>query len=277
MNFRITRFALFFAPFVLLCAIIQSKVIAKEPVKQLILPGEVFVVDDCQAFVMLPSQEKRETPQPWVMYAPTLKNLPDQHEKWMHEQFLAAGVAVCGIDIGEANGSPAGQASYDAFYRELTEHRGFAKKCCLLGRSRGGLWNSSWAIRNPEKVAGLAGIYPVFDLTSWPGIQRAAPAYKMSPEKLAELLKEHNPIEQIEVLAKAQVPVFLIHGDEDQAVPLEKNSAEVVRRYTTAGAKDKIELIVAEGQGHNYWQGFFRCQPLIDFVISSASEAARAE
>ena len=28
------------------------------------------------------------------MYAPTLPAYPDSHEKWMHEQFLAAGVAV---------------------------------------------------------------------------------------------------------------------------------------------------------------------------------------
>ena len=77
---------------------------AGDPVKQLILPGESFVVDGCPAFILLPPEEKRAMPQPWVMYAPTLPGLPDEHEKWMHEQFLAAGVAVAGIDIGEAYG-----------------------------------------------------------------------------------------------------------------------------------------------------------------------------
>ena len=244
----------------------------EKDVKSLILPGESFFVDNRPAFTLLPPAAKRQTPQPWVMYAPTLPGLPDQHEKWMHEQILSAGVAVCGIDVGEAYGSPKAQMSYDAFYRELTENRGFAKKCCLLGRSRGGLWNSSWAIRNPEKIAGFAGIYPVLDLTSWPGIERAAPAFEMSPDELTRQLKQHNPIEQIEVLAKVRVPVLLIHGDEDQAVPIEKNSAEVVRRYSASGAEKAIQLITAEGQGHNYWQGFFRCQPLIDFVISTAQE-----
>ena len=67
---------------------------ADEPVKQLILPGESFLVEGRPAFVMLPAAPKRTTPQPWVTYAPTLPGLPDEHEKWMHEQFLAAGVAV---------------------------------------------------------------------------------------------------------------------------------------------------------------------------------------
>ncbi len=67
----------------------------------------------------------------------------------MHEQFLAAGVAVAGIDVGEAHGSPEGRRLFTEFYRELTEKRGFAARPCLLGRSRGGLWVTSWADREP--------------------------------------------------------------------------------------------------------------------------------
>ena len=70
------------------------------PIKELILECETFLVDDRPAFILWPSEEKRSTPQPWVMYSPTLPRLPDVHEKWMHQQFLDAGVAVAGIDIG---------------------------------------------------------------------------------------------------------------------------------------------------------------------------------
>jgi hypothetical protein len=31
-----------------------------------------------------------------------------------------------------------------------------------------------------------------------------------------------------------------------------------------------VKLVVAKGQGHNYWEGFFRCQELIDFTIAQA-------
>jgi dipeptidyl aminopeptidase/acylaminoacyl peptidase len=249
---------------------------AATPVKNLILPGESFLVADRPAFVLLPSEEKRAKPQPWIMYAPTLPAYPDTHEKWMHEQFLAAGVAVAGIDAGEAYGSPRGQKLMSALYRELTEQRGFAAKPCLLGRSRGGLWVSSWAIANPDKVAGIAGIYPVFDLRTYPGLANAAPAYGLSVAELEATLDQHNPIARIDVLAKAKLPVAMIHGDVDRVVPLQENSGTLAERYKLAGAADAVRLIVVEGQGHNFWPGFFRCQELVDFSIQQAQSGAKS-
>lgn len=250
---------------------------AKQPVKELILPGESFLVADRPAFIFWPAEEKRTKPQPWIMYAPTLPGYPDSHEKWMHEQFVAVGVAVAGIDAGEAYGSPQGQKLMSALYTELTEKREFAAKPCLLGRSRGGLWVSSWAIANPDKVAGLAGIYPVYDLRTYPGLDRAAPAYGMSAAELAAALDQHNPIARIDVLAKAKIPVAIIHGDVDTVVPLKENSATLADRYQAAGAADAVKLIVAEGQGHNFWPGFFRCQELVDFSIEKAKAGAKVE
>jgi dipeptidyl aminopeptidase/acylaminoacyl peptidase len=248
-----------------------------KPVKELILPGESFLVEGRPAFVLLPPQKKRTRPQPWVFYAPTLPGLPDQHEKWMHERFLEAGVAVAGIDVGEAYGSPRGRELFSALYRELTGRRAFAPRPCLLGRSRGGLWVTSWAADNPDKVAGLAGIYPVFDLRSYPGLATAAPAYGLTPKELEARLSEHNPIERVGLLAKAQVPAVLIHGDEDRVVPLKQNSAEFVARYKAQGAEGLVKLIVAKGQGHNYWEGFFRCQELVDFVVARAKAGQEAK
>ncbi len=246
-------------------------------VKKLVLPGESFLIKGRPAFLLLPPPEIRQHPQPWIMYAPTLPGLPDRHEKWMHEQFLKAGVAVAGIDIGEAYGSPAGQKLVTALYEELTTKREFAKKPCLLGRSRGGLWVSSWAIQHPDKVAGIAGIYPVFDLRSYPGLNRAAPVYNMKPKELEAALDQHNPIAKMNVLAKAKVPVFLIHGDEDKVVPLKQNSQAVVETYKAAKSDDVIELIVVDGQGHNFWPGFFRSQKLVDFAITQANAGAQLE
>ena len=240
------------------------------PARQYHVPAETFEVAGHAAFVMLPAKDLRKTPQPWIWYFITLPAYPDEHEKWMDEQFLAAGVAVAGIDVGESFGSPAGNAIFDKFYQEMTERRGFAEKPCLLGRSRGGLQASSWAIQNPDRVAGIAGIYPVFDFRSYPSIERAAPAYGLTPEQLSAQQDSLNPIARADVLAKARVPVFIIHGDDDKVVPLEVNSAALAKVYDDAGADDAIELLVVKGQGHNYWEGFFRCQQLIDFAIAHA-------
>src|SRR5205085_6155701 len=148
--------------------------------------------------------------------------------------------------------------------------RGYAARHCLLGRSRGGLGVTSWAAEHPDKVAGLVGIYPVFDLRSYPGLAKAAPAYGLTVKELTSRLTELNPIERVSILAKARIPAFLIHGDEDRVVPLKENSAEFAARYKAQKADDLVKLIIAKGQGHNYWEGFFRSQELVDFAVARA-------
>ena len=240
------------------------------PAKQFFLPAETFEVAGRPAFIMLPIEGLRKTPQPWIWYFPTLPGYPDEHEKWMDRQLLAAGIAVAGIDVGESYGSPAGNKVFEQFYNEMVQHRGFKAKPCLLARSRGGLMASSWAIEHPETVAGLAGIYPVFDFRTYPGLDKAARAYDLPADQLTARLAEFNPIARVDALAKAQVPVFIIHGDIDEVVPLEANSNELARRYAAAGQADAVQVLVVKGQGHNFWQGFFRCPELVDFAIAHA-------
>ena len=156
---------------------------------QPMLAGNLFQVGERKAFMFLPEESKCRSPQPWVMYAPTLlPHYPDEHERWMHERLLDAGIAVAGIDVGEAYGSPQCVAAMNQLYEHLVQHHNFATKPSLLGRSRGGLWVSSWAAENVDRVSGMAGIYPVFDLTTYPGIPTAARAYEMQPDRLNNLL-----------------------------------------------------------------------------------------
>lgn len=242
-----------------------------KPQKNLPLPGEVFAVDGCTAFVMLPDSDVilANRPVPWVWYAPTLPNLPEARESWMFRKFLSAGIAVAGVDVGESYGSPAGRAHYSALYRELVEKRGFSRKPVLLARSRGGLMLYSWAAENPGKVGAIAGIYPVCDLRSYPGLDKACGAYGMTKEQLAEKLAEHNPVDRLTPLAEARVPIFHIHGDADKLVPLDVNSGTVAGRYRELGGS--MRLRVPAGQGHNVWEGFFQCADLVEFVIANSS------
>lgn len=266
-----------------LCALqVSNPAISQEKprvtAEQLILPGEILDVDGKTGFVFLPEESKRSKPQPWIMYAPTLlPHYPDSHEKWMHEQFLAAGIAIAGVDVGEAYGSPAGCDAMDKLYSLLVDKRGFAARPCVLGRSRGGLWVSSWAIRNPSKVAGIAAIYPVFDLTTYPGTAKAAPAYGLMPQEFEKQLDRFNPIRNVRKLAEAKIPVAIIHGAIDELVPLKPNSAQLKNVYTEAGQQSLVELIVIDDQGHNHWPGFFRCQQVVDFAIAKASSSIKAD
>ncbi|MFM9079006.1 MAG: alpha/beta hydrolase family protein [Opitutaceae bacterium] len=90
----------------------------------------------------------------------------------------------------------------------------------------------------------------------------------MTTAELEANLAAHNPVERLAPLAAAKIPLFAIHGDADKLVPLDANSALVKARYTALGGA--MELIIAPGQGHTHWDGFFRCRELVDFVVKHA-------
>jgi len=245
---------------------------AKPPRAPVLLQGETFRLNDRPAFLMVPTEAVRPSTsadKPWVFYGPALPAYPDAAESWMHQQFLDAGIAIAGIDVGEAYGSPSVFPHFEALYDEMRS-RGYAVKPVLLGRSRGGLWVSSWALAHPDRVAGIAGIYPVYDFTTYPGLKKAAPAYGVSEAELLKRAEEWNPIERGKLLAEAKIPVFVIHGLDDQVVPIAANVDRLAAMYQEAGAGDLITVQRIEGQGHNFWEGFFQCKELIQFVIKSA-------
>jgi hypothetical protein len=61
----------------------------------------------------------------------------------------------------------------------------------------------------------------------------------------------------------------------DKVVPLPENSGEFLRRYREAGAESLVKLIVLPGQGHNFFEGFFQSQELVDFAIARARAGAQ--
>ena len=246
---------------------------AAQPKKQLPFPGEVFAIEGRTAFLILPDTKPAKPDQgamPWVCYAPTLRGLPVGAEKWVFERFLKAGIAIAGVDVWESYYSPKGRATYAALHQHLVEKRGLAKRVCLLGHSRGGLMLYSWAAENPDKVACITGIYPVCNIASYPGLQRASGAFGLTTQGLEVQLAKHNPIDRLAPLAKAKVPIFHIHGDMDRVVPLDKNSAIIKPRYDKLGSPMILEVV--KGQGHNMWPGWFQSQALVDFVLKHAKK-----
>jgi len=247
---------------------------AKPKRRQVLLGGKSFLLNGRHAFLMSPKTAfEGDGGKPWIFYGPTLAPYPDQAESWMHQQFLDAGIAVAGIDVGEAYGSPHAFPHFEALYQEMV-NQGYSKKPALLGRSRGGLWVSSWAIEHPDRVAGIGGIYPVYDYTTYPGVARAATVYGLSPDELLAQQDKLNPIKRASELAKAKIPVFIIHGTDDKVVPIAQNSEALQKAYADNGVANLIHIIKAEGQGHSFWPGFFTCQELVDFLIAKSKVGA---
>lgn len=235
-------------------------------VNQLPVDGRVFTVQERPAFFIEPVNRPTDRPTPWVWYAPTLPQHPGSQERWMFERFIASGFAIAGIDVGESCGSPDGVALFDALYGELTGQLGLSPRPALLARSRGGLMLYNWAATHPHSVACIAGIYPVCNLASYPGLAQAAGAYGLSTEALAARLTELNPIDRLAPLAAAGVPIFHLHGDCDAIVPLEANSAIVKARYDELGGMMTLD-IVADG-GHDLQAHWFASQSLVDFITT---------
>lgn len=229
-----------------------------------------FKVGQNNAFVIAPeAAAKTDLGKPWVWYAPTFhKKLPKaSDEGWMIERLHAKGIAVAGIDVGESMGNPNGRAAFQKLYEHMVE-QGYSTKPVLLARSRGGLMLYNWAVEHPNCVAGVAGVYPVCNLLSYPGLNKAAKAYGMTPDELTANLDQHNPIERLAPLAKAKVPVYHIHGDKDGLVPLNKNSAILGQRYKALGGPVTIEVI--KDGGHDMKRHWFESQNLTDFMIDKA-------
>ena len=237
---------------------------------------DYFSFEDHQAFVLLPSNpSEKGGPMPWVWYAPTRAgSTPNGSNEWLFQQLLDSGIAVAGIDVGESYGSPEGRAVYSKFYTYATNEKGLAAKMCMLAQSRGGLMLYNWAAENPDKVEAIAGIYTAVNLESYPGLATAAPAYNMTEQELRDHLAENNPIDRLQPLADAGIPIFHIHGDSDITVPLIANSQVLYDRYTALGGN--MQLVVVPGKGHEEIPEFFQSPELLDFVESHVAPEPNA-
>ena len=83
------------------------------------------------------------------------------------------------------------------------------------------------------------------------------------------LAYKKNPVDNLEPLAKAKVPLLHVYGDADDAVPWEENTGLIAERYQKLGGS--ITLIAKKGGGHHP-HGLVDSTPIIDFILKHASE-----
>jgi predicted esterase len=188
------------------------------------------------------------------------------------EQALKHGFHVVGLDIGTSLGSPAGAELYDRFHKFVVERYKLNQRACMLGHSNGGLITLGFAFRHPESVERILGIFPATDFRSWPGFDRVTGkgritpvglAYDLDAPMLLTRIREFNPIDNLEPLAKAKIPLYHIHGTADETVPLQPNSEELARRYRALGGRIQLEIIPG---GKHGGREFYTSQAAADFI-----------
>ena len=180
------------------------------------------------------------------------------HQPQADLQLLERGFHLVYCDVANLFGSPSAVKHWNAFYSYLTKEHGFASKAALEGMSRGGLIIYNWAAANPDKVACIYGDAPVCDFKSWPGGKGNG---KGSPAAWRDCLKAYglteaealkyakNPIDNLQPLATAKVPLLHVVGEADVVVPVEENTAMIQQRYLKLGGA--IRVIGKKGVGHH--------------------------
>ncbi len=226
-----------------------------------------FTLDGRQCFVVEPA---REAPgRPWLWRARFFGHRPE-----VDLALLDRGFHLVYMDVAEMLGNPKAVAHWNTFYKFLTAEHGFAPKAVLEGMSRGGLYIYAWAAANPTKVSAIYADAPVCDVKSWPlRVVNGVPE-----ERSFAMLKSAfgfqtvddvnayrgNPIDNLEPLAKAKIPLIHVHGDADDVVPLSRNTAILAERYKALGGE--IQVIVKPGIGHKH--GLDDPTPVIQFLLS---------
>lgn len=233
-----------------------------------------FPVPGGNGFVIKPDHAAPDGRKPWVWYAPTfvkakpeMGRYPNQALDWLFTRLLAKGVWIAGVDVGESWGNSEGRKGYTHFYKYVRKKFGLPRRPCLLAQSRGGLMLYNWAAEHAHEVGCIAAIYPVTNLQGWPNLggERILKAYGMTVEEMRQHLDKNNPIDRLDPLARAHVPIFHLHGDADKVVPLEANTLELIRRYQGLGGEAQVEVI--HGKGHEEVPEYFHSQRLLDFLL----------
>jgi pimeloyl-ACP methyl ester carboxylesterase len=147
-----------------------------------------------------------------------------------------------------------------------------------VGLSRGGLYCYNWAAAHPDQVACIYGDAPVCDFKSWPGgrgkgkgsardwaLVLQVYGFKDDAEALAY---RGNPVDRLQPLANAGVPLLHVFGDADDVVPWEENTGLLAERYRALGGS--ITLIRKPGVGHHP-HGLDDSTPIIEFIQQHAT------
>jgi len=231
-----------------------------------------FKVDGLEALVVAPS--KVAPGRPWIWRMEFF-----DHRPMLDIELLKQGYHLAYINVGNTYGSPAAVWHLSHLYSELTGPTwNLNKRVILEGFSRGGLYAYNWAIRNPSKVMAIYGDAPVTDFTTWPKTK--------SPDDWRGVIKEYGfpsedaavnyqfrPLNCLDVLAKAKVPIIHVVGDADEVVDVTLNTGVIEKQYRKLHGT--IEVINKPG-GLHHPHSLDDPTPLVQFLLKHKDDTARS-
>jgi dipeptidyl aminopeptidase/acylaminoacyl peptidase len=145
--------------------------------------------------------------------------------------------------------------------------RGWSRpaRTVMLGSSSGGLTALAVLGLHNGLAAGGVVLYPVTDLAALADSSHRFEAHYtdslVGPRDETSKYRERSPIAYAD---RIDVPLLVMHGDEDPVVPLSSTIAFVERMRAAGG---EVELVVMEGEGHGFRQSVNR---RADFELTGA-------
>ena len=194
------------------------------------------------------------------------------HEPQADVALLAHGWHVAYMDAKDMYGAPKAIALFEAFHEHLVKTHQLADRVVLEGFSRGGLYAFNFAVAHPQQVAALYLDAPVLDIRSWPGRnpvskewRECLAVYGLTAETAAAFAG--GPLDHIDAVARADVPILAVCGGADSLVPMAENTTVLEKRYRAFGGL--IEVIVKAG-GEHHPHSLKDPAPIVDFLLKNA-------
>ncbi len=163
------------------------------------------------------------------------------------------------------------------FYQQCVD-LGLSRKANLMGLSWGGFFTLRFASENPEKVACIYLDAPLCNMADESTVPLAdahqvlQEAYHLSNEEM--LTSALNPINALEPIAEAGIPIFAATGEDDLVVPVQNHINIVEERFLAQGGKIFIERRAS--WGHHPHGLDDRCE-LIAFMVANAGKYYQAK
>ncbi|EDY16159.1 putative O-antigen related protein [Chthoniobacter flavus Ellin428] len=198
------------------------------------------------------------------------------HEPQGDIALLGLGWHVAYLKVSDMYGAPAAIDLMNQFHDYVTKTYGLNQRVVLEGFSRGGLYAVNFAAAHPDKTAALYLDAPVLDIRSWPGgkgaskgdarcWKQAMDIYGLTEDTAKDF--KGNPLDHIDALAAAKIPILAICGDADKTVPYPENTAILQERYKKLGGN--IDVILKPG-GDHHPHSLKDPQPIVDFLTKYA-------